>query len=108
MLSKKEQTRKKKMRDEKRLQKTELQNYQKWLEENRPLCQINIMGCQNIGADTHHLEFGCFGADKNDKSLIVACRSCHEWCHSHKAISKEMFLHVARENWKQYGGSDDE
>ncbi len=28
--------------------------------------------------------------------------ACHRWCHSNKKLSQELFLHVARENWKQY------
>ena len=108
MLSKKEQTRKKKMRDEKRLQKKELEKYQFWLKENYPQCQAQLNGCEHETIEAHHVLFGSFGADKDDKTVIAVCRSCHEFCHKNKALSKELFLHVARENWKQYGGCEDE
>jgi len=109
MLSKKEQTRKNKMRDEKRLERKDLQNYQKWLKDNHPTCQAKANDkCEHYSIDLHHVLFGCYGADKDDTRLISVCRSCHEFCHKNKALSKELFLHVARDNWKQYGGTDDD
>ena len=39
MLSKKEQLRKTKARNEKKLERKDLQNYQKWLKENHSQCQ---------------------------------------------------------------------
>ena len=108
MLSKKEQTQKKKIRDEKRLEKKELQQYQYWLKETYPKCQAQLNGCEHETIEAHHVLFGSFGADKDDTLLMCVCRACHMWCHSNKKLSQELFLHVAISNWKQYGGADDD
>lgn len=108
MLTKKEQIRKTKARNDKKLQKKDLQNYQKWLKENHSLCQARLNGCEHETVEAHHVLFGSYGADKDDRTLLAVCRYCHSWVHKNKALSKELFLHVARENWKQYGGCDNE
>jgi len=108
MLSKKEQTRKKKMRDEKRLEKKEMERYKQWLSKTYPMCQAQLNGCDGDTVDAHHVLFGSFGADKDDRRLMCVCRACHSWCHANKKLSKELFLHVAISNWKQYGGADDD
>lgn len=105
MLSKKEQTRKKKLRDDKRLKKNEFEQYRLWLKENHPQCQAKLNGCEHKTIDAHHVLFGCYGADKDDRTQISVCRSCHTWCHKNKNLSKELFLHIARENWEKYGGN---
>jgi len=108
MLSKKEQTRKKKMRDEKRLEKKDMERYKQWIKNTHPTCQINLCGDGSETVEAHHVLFGCWGADKDDRFLVASCRACHEWAHAHKKHSQALLLHVARENWKQYGGADDD
>ena len=107
MLYKKEQTRKKKIREEKKLQKNEFKSYRNWLWETFTSCQAKLDNCNGDVVDAHHVLFGCYGAYKDDTLQICICRNCHEWAHKNKALSQELFLHVARENWKQYGGSED-
>lgn len=107
MLSKKEQTRKKKIRDDKRLEVKEMQKYQVWLKENFPKCQAQLKGCEHETVEAHHVLFGSFGADKDDTRVIGICRACHCWCHAHKKLSQELLLHVARENWMKYGGDSE-
>ena len=106
MLSKKEQTQKKKIRGEKRLEKKELQRYQQWLKETHQKCQAQLNGCEHETIEAHHVLFGSFGADKDDRTLLCVCRSCHQWAHKNKVLSQELFLHVARENWRNYGGDN--
>jgi len=106
-MTKQQQTHKNKQKSDKKLPPKELQQYQFWLEKNHPICQANIGGCEHKAIEAHHVLFGCYGADKDDKTQISVCRSCHEWCHAHKANSQELFLHVARKNWKDFGGSED-
>lgn len=107
MLTKKEQLRKNKARSDKKLEKKDLQNYLEWLKENHPQCQAKLDNCEHETIEAHHVLFGGYGADKDDRTLLCVCRSCHEWAHKNKANSRELFLHVARANWKQYGGSED-
>lgn len=108
MLSKKEQTRKNKPDDVKKLKEKQFKQYRIWLFSNYPECQAQLDGCQGNAIDAHHVLFGSYGADKDDKAQITICRSCHDWCHKNKALSQELFLHVARSNWKEYGGCEDE
>jgi len=107
MLSKKEQTRKKKIRDDKRLEVKEMQKYLNWLKKNFPKCQAQLNGCEHQTVEAHHVLFVSFGADKDDRTLRCVCRACRQWAHKNKALSQELFLHVARENWMKYGGSED-
>jgi len=55
MLSKKEQTRKNKMRDEKRLEKKEMERYKQWLSKTYPMCQAQLNGCDGGLHDCFHL-----------------------------------------------------
>lgn len=107
MLSKKEQTRKKRIRDEKRLEAKDMIKYKAWIKQNYPTCQAQLKVCEHETIEAHHVLFGCYGADKDDRYLLATCRSCHDWCHAHKTLSRELLLHVAESNWKQYGGSED-
>ncbi len=54
-------------------------------------------------AEFHHLMFGSYGADKDDRTLIGVCRKCHEWCHAHKHESQKAYKQIANENWSEYG-----
>lgn len=107
MLTKKDQLQKNKPKNDKKLPSKELQQYQFWLKENNPQCQAKLNGCEHQTIEAHHVLFGSFGADKDDRYLLCVCRNCHEWAHKNKTLSQELFLHVARENWKQYGGADE-
>ena len=92
MLTKKEQLRKTKARNDKKLEKKDLQNYQKWLKENHSQCQARLNGCEH-----ETVEF---------IGNVAVCRSCYEWCDAHPSWSSGLLLHVARENLKKYGGDD--
>ena len=82
-----------------RLSKKEYQRYVAWLNYTFKVCQI----CnQKQAQDAHHLRFGCYGADKDDTSLITVCRDCHEWCHQNKHESQEKYEHIAKNNWEKY------
>lgn len=60
-------------------------------------------GCQichkNNIEEFHHLFFGSYGADKDDRTIIGVCRECHDYCHKHKKESQERYEHIAQENW---------
>ena len=86
----------------KKLSKTALKRYKQWLALKYPICQI----CnQKQAQDAHHLRFGCYGADKDDTSLIAVDRECHEWCHQNKHESQEKYEHIAKENWEKYANA---
>lgn len=52
--------------------------------------------------DMHHLLFGSYGADKDDRTIIGVCRECHEWCHKHKHESQARYMFIADRNWKAF------
>lgn len=98
-----------KEKSDKKLEKKDLQNYQKWLKENHSQCQAQANDkCEHYAVDIHHVLFGSYGADKDDRTLLAVCRHCHLWAHRNKSLSQELFLHVAMDNWKQYGGNNKE
>ena len=82
-----------------RLSKSNLKQYQQHLAETYPICQV----ChEKPTQDLHHLFFGCYGADKDDTSLIAVCRDCHEWLHKNKHEGQEKFKWLAKDNWEGY------
>ena len=82
-----------------RLSKKEYRRYVAWLNYTFKVCQI----CnQKQAQDAHHLRFGCYGADKDDTSLIAVCRDCHNWCHKNKQESKDKYKDIASSNWRSY------
>jgi hypothetical protein len=85
-----------------RLKPKELKTYRIYLAERYRTCQIGAKGCTGIPEDTHHLIFGCYGANKDDTSLICVCRSCHNWAHANKHLSQYKFLETAKKNWSDY------
>ena len=102
MLTKKDQLQKNKPKNDKKLPSKELQQYQFWLKENHQKCQAKLHGCEHEAIESHHVLFGCYGADKDDTTMLRVCRSCHQWAHKNKALSQELFLHVAHKNWADY------
>jgi hypothetical protein len=85
-----------------KLSKNKLKNYQMYLADKYPLCQIRATGCTVQVQDTHHLFYGCFGADKDDTSLICVCRNCHEWAHKNKKLSQKVFSNRVKKNWDNF------
>lgn len=53
-------------------------------------------------AEFHHLFYGSYGADKDDRTLIGVCRECHEWCHKNKHQSQRDYKKVADLNWLEF------
>ena len=53
-------------------------------------------------AEFHHLFYGSYGADKDDRTLIGVCRECHLWCHSNKHRSQRDYKKVADLNWFEF------
>lgn len=85
-----------KPKKEKRLSKSENLRFRQWLCERFSRCQI----CHKAHiSEYHHLFFGSYGADKDDRTLIGVCRECHEWCHKNKHQSKRDYKKVADFNW---------
>ena len=75
------------------------QNYHIFLAIEYPECQI----CgEDIAVDHHHLFYGSFGADKDDRCLIAVCRRCHEWCHRNKRESQDKYKEIAYRNWREF------
>lgn len=85
-----------KEKKEKRLSKSENLRFRQWLCESFSRCQICGV---NPPQDPHHLFFGAFGANKDDRTQIAVCRECHDYCHKHKKESQERYEHIAQENW---------
>ena len=84
----------------KRLSKSAMRAYILWMNDKHPLCQI----CGDTADDLHHLFYGRYGADKDDKTLISVCRKCHEFCHQHKKESQEKYEHIVKNNWEKFKG----
>lgn len=56
-----------------RLSKAEFEKFKNFLAYEHPMCQI----CgQAPSVEPHHVKFGCYGADKDDRKLIAVCRAC--------------------------------
>ena len=53
-------------------------------------------------AEFHHLFYGSYGADKDDRTLIGVCRECHEWCHKNKHKSQRDYKKVVNLNWIEF------
>lgn len=82
-----------------RLSKAEFEKFKNFLAYEHPMCQI----CgQAPSVEAHHVKFGRYGADKDDRKLIAVCRACHQWCHAHKHESIEKYERIADENWREY------
>ncbi len=82
-----------------KLSKKTFREYRSFLAVENPTCQI----CKNdVSADLHHLFFGNFGADKDDRYLIAVCRRCHEWCHRNKKQSQLEYKDLAVKNWRKF------
>lgn len=83
----------------KRLSKQENENFREFLAETYPACQI--CGWRRA-VEAHHVVYGCYGANKDDRKQISVCRECHLWCHANKKESIEKFESLADENWREY------
>lgn len=70
-----------------------------FLAETYPACQI--CGWRRA-VEAHHVVYGCYGANKDDRKQISVCRECHLWCHANKHESIEKFESLADENWEKY------
>ena len=60
-----------KTKKEKRLSKSENLRFRQWLCESFSRCQICGV---NPPQDAHHLSYGSYGADKDDRTQIAVCR----------------------------------
>lgn len=89
-----------KSKKEKRLSVGEMSSFRNFISERAfDTCQI----CHKAHiSEYHHLFFGSYGADKDDRTLIGVCRKCHEWCHKHKKKSQERYEHIAQDNWRYF------
>ena len=82
-----------------RLSKAEFEKFKSFLAYEHPMCQI----CgQAPSVEPHHVKFGRYGADKDDRKLIAVCRACHQWSHAHKHESIEKYERLADENWASF------
>jgi len=82
-----------------KLTKVKLKEYRKTLPD---YCQIQQDGCSGEAQDAHHLFYGRFGADKDDRWQVSVCRVCHQWCHSNKMESQDKYQEIAVCNWNNY------
>ena len=85
-----------------KLSKAENLKFRQFLADEHPVCQI----CGKAPSDDpHHVRYGCYGADKDDRKQIAVCRACHQWCHDHKHESIEKYEGLADENWEAFCGA---
>ena len=87
-----------KEKKKKRLPKNEMKSYCWYMQHNHPNCQI----CGYKADDLHHLFYGSYGADKDDRYLISVCRDCHKYCHDNKHQSKVQYIHIANANYQSF------
>ncbi len=101
MLSKKDQLKKIRTLNPKKLSKTENKLFHETIKEiTRGVCQL----CEERGGDDqHHPLFGKYGADKDDRCQVLVCRRCHELCHKDKhGIINTRAKTIGHENFKEY------
>lgn len=101
MYSKASQTKKNRRKNEKKLDKEALHSYK--MDINffaNHVCQL----CKvRMGEDHHHPVFGCRGADKDDRILVLVCRLCHDECHEQKHGERNTKAKcIGEENWEKH------
>ncbi len=100
-MTKQEQTKKNRQKDEKKLSQEKYFLFcGHILEKANYICQL----CNSHAIDDmHHSKFGCFGANKDDRSLVGICRSCHSAIHDKGNKKKrERAVKIGEENWKGF------
>jgi len=105
MISKKDQTKKNRKPNPKRMSNIEKRLYIDFLrEESEGICQIP--GCNNAAQDWEHPKRGI---NRNDMETILICRNCHQIADhpsttqaQESRIIKEAGKKVAKENWRKY------
>ena len=97
-MTKAEQTHKSKTHSQKRMSKPDYRKYRNWLTDcTDGTCQI----CGYQADDMHHTSYGCYGADKDDRSIIAVCRDCHDVLHADRDRN-EAAKEIGRGNWAVY------
>lgn len=101
-MTKKQQLKKQKKKNPKKLDRFELMEYKDHiLEKCYGLCQI----CGDKAVDFHHPYFGRYGADKDDRKLTALCRKCHNECHKSKSGDMNtQSKRIADDNWRSHNG----
>ncbi|MFT7880951.1 MAG: hypothetical protein ABXS91_11225 [Sulfurimonas sp.] len=103
-ITKKEQLKKTKIPNPKKLDPCELRGFKdSILDTSAGICQV----CKTEGVqDFHHAQFGCSGANKDDRTLVGICRGCHHLIHhSRKGRGKELrevAIEIGEKNWKSW------
>lgn len=70
------------------------------IEENDSTCQLCS---ENMGAEFHHSRFGCRGADKDDRSILLVCQECHLKCHREKhGLLNKRAIETGEENHSHF------
>jgi len=103
MYPKDAQLKKNRRENEKKLEKNALHNYK--MDINffaNHTCQL----CKKAqGQDHHHPYFGRQGADRDDRVLVLVCRSCHNECHKEKHGEwNTKAKQIGNENWRKHNG----
>jgi len=104
MQSKKEQLKKNKVPNPKKMPQIEKELYQDFIfEKSQGKCQC---GCGSDGVEYHHTKRGIY---KDDRSIILICRRCHTLIHNceYKNIDETSRLTLlakakGKENWRDY------
>ena len=89
-----------KPKKEKRLSVDVMSSFRNFIaEKSMDTCQI----CHKEHiSELHHLFYGSYGADKDDRTLIGVCRECHIYCHKNKHQSQRDYKKVADLNWLEF------
>ncbi len=83
-----------------RLSKKEYAKYKRYLTDTFSICQDE--DCHQQADDLHHTKFGCFGAVKDDRTLIALCRNHHAEAHKNKGLGQKKYLQIANKNWRDH------
>jgi len=97
-MTKAEQTHKTQTKRANKLSMYEYNEFRIFVATMHPECQV----CGKQAHDLHHLRYGRYGADKDDRSLLSVCRDCHLWCHKNKKESQEKYMSVVDKNWEDF------
>jgi len=103
MYSKKQQLRKHRNINPKKMPKVEYEPYVDFVNSRaNGMCQC---GCGQKAQDIHHAYFGAGGRD--DRYIVAICRECHNAIHHGKDIDKASQMKllcksIGKENYKEY------
>lgn len=57
---------------------------------SHPYCELHVNCGGNPAVDVHHVKGRLQGNYLDETTWLAACRSCHDWVHSHPSKAREI------------------